>query len=248
MMSLTFEVAVDSFESALIAQQCGAHRVELTSALGIGGITPSHGMLKLAREKLDIPMNVIIRPRQGDFLYTDAEFDIMLDDVRHVKSLDFNGVVIGILTHDGTIDIERTQLLITEARPLEVTFHRAFDMTKGAFQALDDLIELGVDTVLTSGKQASVQQGLSLIKQLVQRSDERITIMPGGGITADNIADIVAGSGAKTFHFSGKKTVDSPMHYRNHNLLMGADSDSEYRRTYADAETIRAIMTSATRN
>lgn len=187
-------------------------------------------------------MNVIIRPRQGDFFYTDAEFDIMFDDVRHVKSLGFNGVVIGVLTADGRIDIGRTRALINEARPLEVTFHRAFDMTSDAFQALDALIELGVDTLLTSGQQASAEKGLPLIKQLVERADKRITIMPGGGINPENIAQIAAESGANTFHFSAKKTSDSPMNYRNPDLFMGSDSDSEYQRTYADEQTIRAIM------
>lgn len=248
-MTHTFEVAVDSLESALIAQECGVHRVELCAALGIGGITPSHAMIEIAKDRLDIPFNVIIRPRRGDFLYTEAEFDIMCGDIEYAKSLDVNGVVLGILYSDGRIDIDRTRVLIELARPLEVTFHRAFDMAIDPHQALDDLISLGVDTLLTSGQQPTAEQGLSLITELVKQADGRIRIMPGSGINPNNIKAIVKGSGANEFHFSGKASVDSPMQYHNSTLSMGGkDVGSEYQRSYADADTIRAIIANANRD
>jgi len=246
-MTLTFEVAVDSLESALIAQTCGAHRIELCADLGIGGITPSHAMIAIAKDRLSIPINVIIRPRRGDFLYTEAEFDIMCGDIEYAKSLGVNGVVIGVLQADGNIDIERTRELIEVARPLAVTFHRAFDMAVDPYQALDDLIELSIDTLLTSGQLSTAEQGLSVISELVKQADGRIKIMPGSGINPNNIKAIVEGSGASEFHFSGKKSVASPMQYHNPNLSMGGkDVGSEYQLSYADADTIRAIIANAT--
>jgi copper homeostasis protein len=245
-MTYTFEVAVDSIESALIAQDYGAHRIELCADLGIGGITPSHAMITVAKKLLNIPMNVIIRPRRGDFLYTEAEFDIMCGDIEYAKSLDVNGVVLGILLSDGHIDVERTRELIKLAQPLEVTFHRAFDMAKDPHHALDNLISLGVDTLLTSGQQPTAEQGLSLITELVKQADGRIRIMPGSGINPNNIKALVEGSSAKEFHFSGKTSVDSPMQYHNPTLSMGGkDVGSEYQRSYADADTIQAIIANA---
>jgi copper homeostasis protein len=245
-MTYTFEVAVDSLESALIAQDCGVHRIELCAALGIGGITPSHAMIALAKDRLDIPFNVIIRPRRGDFLYTDTEFEIMRGDIEYAKSQGANGVVLGLLLADGRIDVERTRELIELARPLEVTFHRAFDMVVDPHQALDDLISLEVDTLLTSGQLPTAEHGISLIAELVKRAEGRIKIMPGSGINPHNIKTIVDGSGATEFHFSGKKAVNSPMQYHNSGLSMGGkDVGSEYQRSYADADTIRAIIANA---
>jgi len=245
-MSLVFEVAVDTIESALTAQECGAHRIELCAGLALGGITPSHGMIAVARERLQIPMNVIIRPRRGDFLYTEPEFEIMRRDIEYAKSLNVNGVVLGLLSADGTVDTVRTRILIEQARPLKVTFHRAFDMTSDPLQALDDLIQIGVDTVLTSGQQASAEQGLPLIEELVNQAGNRIQIMPGAGITPDNIRKVVDGSGANEFHFSGKATVDSSMTHHNKNLAMGGEGSlSEYELQVADEETIRAIIKNA---
>ncbi len=245
-MSYLFEVAVDSLESALIAQSAGANRVELCAALSIGGITPSHGMVKLARQQLTVPINVIIRPRQGDFLYSQAEFEMMRHDIEYAKSLNVNGVVIGILRPDGYVDIDRTRILIEQARPLQVTFHRAFDMTADPYRALNDLIDLGVDTILTSGQQSTAKQGLDLIVELVKQADGRIKIMPGSGINPTNIKTIVTHSGASEFHFSGKTSQPSQMTYRNLNLSMGGQDDaSEYDITIADEATIRAIIHNA---
>lgn len=245
-MNHLFEVAVDSIESALIAQTSGAHRVELCADLGIGGITPSHGMIAIARKQLHIPIHVIIRPRRGDFLYTEAEFEIMREDIETAKSLGVNGVVFGSLLPDGQIDVDRTRVLVELAQPLSVTFHRAFDMTVDPHQALTDLIELGIDTLLTSGQQPTAEQGLPLIAALVKQAAGRIDIMPGSGINPTNVHQIVQQSGAASFHFSGKKSVDSQMTYRNPNLSMGGkDAGSEYQLSYADADTIRAIILNA---
>ena len=245
-MTYTFEVALDSIESAITAQACGADRIELVADLGIGGITPSHGMMKVAKEQLTIPINVMIRPRRGDFFYTDAEFEMMKHDIEYAKSLNLNGVVLGILRPDGYIDTERTRQLVELARPLDVTFHRAFDMCIDPHRALDELMGLGVDTLLTSGQQASVDYGLPLITALVKQANGRIKIMPGAGINASNIKDIVAKSGAKAFHFSGMKSQPSPMRHHNPDLFMGsADDRSEYQRHYADPSTLKAIMANA---
>ena len=245
-MTYTFEVAVDSLESAIIAQDCGVHRIELCAALSIGGITPSHAMIALAKDRLHIPFNVIIRPRRGDFLYTESEFDIMRGDIDYAKSMGANGIVLGVLHADGRIDVERTRELVELARPLEVTFHRAFDMAIDPHKALDELIVLGVDTLLTSGQLPTAEQGLSVIAELVKQADGRIRIMPGSGVNPANIKAIVDGSGASEFHFSGKKAVDSPMIYHNSTLSMGGkDVGSEYQRSYADADTIRAIIANA---
>lgn len=244
-MILLFEVAVDSIESALTAQSGGASRIELCADLGIGGITPSTGLITIAKQRLHIPIHVMIRPRRGDFLYTKAEFDIMRRDIEYAKSLNINGVVFGILLPDGRIDRDRTQILIDLARPLSVTFHRAFDMTAYPQQALTTLIELGVDTLLTSGQQSTAEQGLPLIRELVQQASGQIEIMPGSGIKPQNIKTILRESGAKSFHFSAKSPTDSKMTYRNPNLLMGSDEGTEYQLHYADESTIRQIIANA---
>lgn len=245
-MTYTFEVAVDSIESALIAQDSGTNRVELCADLGIGGITPSYGMVAVAKARLHIPIHVIIRPRRGDFLYTEAEFEIMRHDIEYAKSVGVNGVVIGILQADGNIDVDRTRVLVELARPLSVTFHRAFDLALDPHRALDELMDLAVDTLLTSGQQPNAAQGLPLIADLVKQSAGRITIMPGSGINPNNIKKIVDGSGADTFHFSGKAAVDSKMQYRNPNLSMGKKGvGSEYQLHYAHADTICAIIANA---
>lgn len=240
-MRYRFEVALDSMESALIAQECGVDRVELCADLGIGGITPSAGMIQLAVERLQIPVHVIIRPRRGDFLYTDNEFALMLRDVAAVKSAGAQGVVFGLLLADGGIDRTRTRELADAARPMSVTFHRAFDMCRDPRRALIELIDMGVDTLLTSGQAATAAAGIALIGELVALAAGRITIMPGAGINAGNIARIAEATGAREFHFSGKATVDGPMRYRNASVSMG-DEFSEYARSYASAERIRGIM------
>lgn len=240
-MDYHFEIAVDSLESALIAQDCGADRVEFCADLASGGLTPSLGAVELAVERLRIPVHAMIRPRRGDFLYTDAEYEMMRRDIAQAKSAGAQGVVFGILLADGHIDRERTRELTQLARPLSVTFHRAFDMCRDPRAALAELIDLGVDTLLTSGQAETAADGLPLIAELVARAAGRIDIMPGAGINAGNISRIAKVTGARTLHFSGKEAVDGPMAYRNPRLSLG-DQDSEYERIYASAERVREIV------
>ena len=242
-MSYHFEVAVDSLESALIAESCAAHRIELCADLGSGGITPSTGMIQLALAKLDIPVHVMIRPRRGDFLYSASEFAVMQRDIEVAKLAGADGVVFGILLEDGRVDAERVQALIDLARPLHVTFHRAFDMSRDLYRALDDLMRLGVDTVLTSGQEATAEAGLTMISALVKRAGRDICVMPGSGINPANIRKIAQVSGATDFHFSGRQTVESPMRYRNQQLsLTDTGLASEYQRIHASEERLRATI------
>ncbi len=216
-----FEVCVDSIESALAAERGGADRVELCSDLLEGGLTPSYGVLHVARERLRIGIMAMVRPRGGDFCYSDAECAAMLHDVRMAREAGANGVVIGVLTPDGDIDAERTRRLIDEARPLAVTFHRAFDMTRDPFAALETLVALGVDRVLTSGQEPTVLEGLDLVAELSGRARGRIVVMPGGGITDRNIARIRARVPAAEMHFADGEPVESRMRFRNPRVFMG---------------------------
>ena len=238
---LIIEVCVDSVESALAAQQGGANRVELCDNLMEGGTTPSAGTIELARKHLDITLQVIIRPRGGDFCYSDIEFDIMKRDIAGAKELGADGVVIGILNPDGTVDKARSRELIELVRPLSVTFHRAFDVTCDPWQALEDLVELGVDRILTSGQEISVLEGIDLIAELVKKAGDRVIIMPGGG-TERNIKKVVEQTGVKEVHVIGPKSVESAMNYRNHRVFMGGElRPPEYSRSITDPEKIRQL-------
>lgn len=221
MVRTTFEVCVDSIDSALAAERGGADRVELCSDLIEGGLTPSYGVLTVARERLRIGVMVMVRPRGGDFCYSEAEFAAMLHDVRMAKESGANGVVFGVLTPDGDVDAERTGRLVAEARPLPVTFHRAFDMTRDPFAALDTLVGLGVDRLLTSGQEPSVLEGLELIARLVERAGGRIIVMPGGGITDRNVGRIRAALPVSEMHFAGGEPVEGRMRFRNPRVFMG---------------------------
>ena len=240
-MSFQFEVAVDSLESALVAQACGVDRVELCADLASGGLTPSRGLLELALERLRIPAHVIIRPRRGDFLYTEAEFQIMLRDIAAAKAAGASGVVFGLLLADGGIDLARTAELAAAARPLSVTFHRAFDMCREPREALAQLIKLGVERLLTSGQARTAEAGAALIGELVGLAEGQISVMPGAGVSEANIQRIAAETGAREFHFSARELVDGPMRYRKSSLNMG-EAMSEYARSYASAARIRGTM------
>jgi copper homeostasis protein len=238
---LTIEVCVDSVESAMAAERGGADRVELCDNLLEGGTTPSAGAIAIARERLGIKLHVIIRPRGGDFCYSEIEFAVMRHDVALAKQLGADGVVIGILTSEGEIDIERTRELIELARPLSVTFHRAFDMSRDPYRALDDLIGLGVERILTSGQEPSVLEGLDLIAELVQIAGERVIIMPGGG-TERNIKKVVQRSGVREVHVTGTTSVESPMRFRNQRIFMGGElRPPEYSRATTDPDRIRQL-------
>jgi copper homeostasis protein len=240
---IVVEACVDSVEAALAAQEGGADRVELCADLLEGGITPSGGTVQLACDCLDIPVNVIIRPRGGDFCYSDVEFEAMKRDIDLAAEAGANGVVIGILNPDGTVDVERTGALVELARPLSVTFHRAFDVSRDPYEALEALIGLGIDRVLTSGQEPSVLEGLDLIVDLVRAAGERIVVMPGGGITERNIAKIVAASGVKEVHVAAPVEVPSRMQHRNLCVFMGGElRPPEYTIATTDAGRIRAFL------
>jgi copper homeostasis protein len=243
---MLFEICVDSVAGVHAAQRAGAARVELCAALIEGGLTPSRGMIFRARAVPGVKLHVIIRPRGGDFLFDEDEFAIMRADIETAKVEGADGVVIGALTAAGEIDEIRTRELIALARPLSVTFHRAFDMTPDPFRALETLIGLGVDRVLTSGQEASALEGLPLIAELIDRAGDRIIVMPGGGITARNVERIVAASKPKEIHFAALETAASAMQFRREHVFMGGElRPPEYDRPVTSAPAIRAVMTAA---
>ena len=205
------EVAANSIGSALAAEAGGASRVELCSALDLGGLTPSHAAIAAAVERLRIPVHVLIRPRAGDFVYDDLECEVMQRDTEACKSLGCAGVVIGMLTADGDVDAARCRALMDAAHGMSVTFHRAFDFTRDPERALEAIIALGCDRLLTSGQQADALAGAPLIRKLIWQARDRITTMPGGGITAQNIAAIGRATGAREFHASAKKRMTTRM-------------------------------------
>jgi copper homeostasis protein len=244
-MGTLLEVCLDSVESAIAAQEGGADRVELCDNLLEGGTTPSQGAIEQARAYIDIGLHVIIRPRGGDFLYSEVEFEVMKSDVAAARDCDANGVVIGILRPDGTVDSERTAALVELARPLSVTFHRAFDMTRDASEALEELVGLGVDRVLTSGQAPSVPRGLERIAALVQQAGDRIVILPGAGITLENACEVVEKTGVTEIHVGSPLTelVESRMEFRNQAVYMGGpDGPPEYAVRRVSSAKVRRLI------
>lgn len=197
------EVCANSLESALNAQKAGADRIEICAELGVGGITPSFGMLKSIKENISIPVHVLIRPRSGDFTYTDREFEIMKDDIAHCKELGFQGIASGVLNADFTLDTDRTKALVALSQPLKFTFHRAFDWVKNPMETLMQLEALGVHFLLTSGQEASSVLGMELLSKL-QKQASKIIIMPGGGINQNNALSFKEKE-FKAIHLSGTK-------------------------------------------
>ena len=243
---MIYEICVDSAAGARAAKAAGADRVELCADLLEGGVTPSCGMIRQARATTDIGLHVIIRPRGGDFLFDDGEFAIMKFDIETAKAEGADGVVIGLLTAAGEVDTGRTSELISLARPLSVTFHRAFDMTRAPFEALETLIGLGVDRVLTSGQEATALEGLSLVGELVRRAGSRIVVMPGGGITSRNVERIVAAAKPKEIHFAALEPTASRMEFRRSHVFMGGElRPPEYDRHLTTTASIRAVMAKA---
>jgi copper homeostasis protein len=205
------EVAANSVASALAAEAGGAARVELCSALDVGGLTPSHAAIATACERLRIPVHVLIRPRAGDFVFDDLECEVMQRDIEVCKALGCAGVVLGVLTAEADVDVPRSRSLRNTAGGMSVTFHRAFDVTRDPERALDAIIAIGCDRLLTSGQQVGALAGAPLIRKLIEQARGRITIMPGGGITAQNIAAIGQSTGAREFHASAKTRVPTRM-------------------------------------
>lgn len=243
MSSIKIEVCANSLQSTLNAQKGGAHRVELCSNLYEGGTTPSMGEISLARELLNIDLNVLIRPRGGDFVYLENEIEIIKRDIEFCKKIGVDGVVIGFLKPNGNINLELTKEITDLARPMSVTFHRAFDMCKNPEKALEELIEIGIDRVLTSGAENKALEGIKLLNKLVNQADGKIIIMPGSGIRENNILEILEKTKAKEFHVSERVTVESPMQFRRKNIFMGGlPQIPEYELRLIDANKIREIV------
>ncbi|XP_055026722.2 copper homeostasis protein cutC homolog isoform X1 [Misgurnus anguillicaudatus] len=236
------ETCVDSVESAINAERGGAGRIELCSNLLEGGTTPSTGLLQIVKENVKIPVYVMIRPRGGDFLYSDWEVEVMKKDIDQMKRHGADGLVFGALTEDGRVDSELCMELMATSRPLPVTFHRAFDMVHDPAVALEVLVSLGFERILTSGCDSSALEGLPVIKRLVEQAKGRIIIMPGGGITERNLQRILEGSGAQEFHCSARSSKDSTMKYRNANVRMGGSlCVPEYEIKVADVVKVRTL-------
>jgi copper homeostasis protein len=240
------EVCVDSVAGVRAAAAAGADRVELCGDLLEGGTTPSCGMIRQARTIAGIGLNVMIRPRGGDFLFDEDELAIMEADIDTAKAERADGVVIGLLTADGKVDAKQARDLIVRARPMSVTFHRAFDMTPEPFEALETLVGLGVERVLTSGQEATVLEGLPLIAELVRRAGRRIIVMPGGGITARNADRIVAAAKPQEIHFAALEPAASGMQFRRHHVFMGGElRPPEYDRLATSAASVQSVMAKA---
>lgn len=236
------EVVVYNIASALNAQAGGADRVELCDNPDEGGTTPSAGTIEVVRRNLSIDVYVMIRPRGGDFLYSRYEFHAMKRDIAMAQRLSADGVVFGILTPDGNLDVDRCRELIAFARPMKVTCHRAFDMTRDPFETLERCIAVGFDRILTSGGHPTAPEGVDTIRSLVQRADGRIAIMPGSGVNEGTVAAVVRGTGASEIHFSAMTSEASGMTYRNEKISgMGDDRGREFMLRTVDPQRVREI-------
>jgi len=240
---MLLEVCATSLQSAINAQTGGARRVELCDNLYEGGTTPGAGTILLARGKLNIKLHVLIRPRGSDFVYSDLEMEIIRKDVEFCKMAGCDGVVIGFLQANGTIDFARTKEITDLARPMSVTFHRAFDMTRDPFESLKVLFEAGVDRLLTSGQQNKAPLGVNLIHELVKKAGNRLVVMPGSGVSEDNIRWMHEQTGAVEFHLTGQKPISSVMEYRKEGISLGGLSQiPEYEYSETSVERIRNIV------
>jgi copper homeostasis protein len=237
-MNYVIEIATTDFTTTELAVEGGADRIELCAALSEGGTTASYGTIKKCRETFDVQLFPIIRTRSGDFLYSEDEFEIMINEVKLCKQLGCDGVVIGLLEKNGTIDLQKTTKLIESAYPLEVTFHRAFDRCKDPFGAMEHLIECGCQRILTSGQKPTAMEGIDLIAQLVNAADERIIIMPGSGVRIENIKELAGKTGAKEFHSSLRGKQTSKMEFRHPSFAEGAES---YTNPAIDPEQVKAF-------
>ncbi len=240
---MLLEVCVNSVESAIAAEKGGAQRVELCNSIPEGGTTPSSAAISLSRKHLSIDLNVIIRPRGGDFLYSSLELEIMKQDIMVAKTLGADGVVFGILTREGKVDKTSCHQLLESAYPMRTTFHRAFDMVSDPYNSLNDIISLGFDNLLTSGLQPKAFEGVHLIKQLIQQANGKINIMPGSGINESNIKEIALLTNAKSFHVSVRTKTDSKMIFRNLAIRMGGiEHISEYENSITDENRVKTIQ------
>lgn len=243
------EVCANSVASALAAQEGGAVRVELCENLEEGGTTPSYGQITMARRLLHIKLFVLIRPRSGDFLYSDLEFEIVKTDVRNCVEAGCDGVVIGILKADGSIDVERCTELVRLAKPygLEVTFHRAFDMCADQYKALEEIIAMGCDRILTSGGRSTAMEGINILVHLGEQAAGRIAIMPGSGINNNNVADLVHFTKVTEVHSSARTRIPGKMEYKNDHILLSNGFTDEFGIDVTDAKLVKSIIEAANR-
>ncbi|MGB3337253.1 MAG: copper homeostasis protein CutC [Devosia sp.] len=240
------EICVEGIDGLVAAQTAGADRVELCASLLEGGLTPSLGVVREALRVATIPFHVIIRPRGGDFLYSELEFATMIDDVKAMRDLGVAGVVIGCLTPDGRVDEVRTRTLVEAARPLRVTCHRAFDMTVDYREAIEALVRCGVDRVLTSGQRDTAIEGIDILKDTQAIADGRIVIMACGALDAGNIGTVRQATGVDEMHFAALHTIKSGMAFRNPHVGMGGTAiEREYEITLTDVDAVRATIAAA---
>lgn len=236
------EVCAYSFESCVAAEKAQANRIELCSSMFEGGTTPSAGLVKMVTQKVSIEVHAMIRPRGGDFCYTDEEFEVMKADILSMKTLGCTGIVLGILQTDGKVNIQQTAALVKLAAPLQVTFHRAIDMTPNYAEALEAIIEAGCTRVLTSGQKNVAIDGIEEITNLVKQANGRIQIMVGSGVNLKN-ALTIAQTGVDAIHLTGKSTRDSAMIYRKEGIAMGGlPAVPEYEIAYSDSQKIQAVV------
>jgi copper homeostasis protein len=237
------EACVDAIDAAMEAEWGGADRIELCGELLQGGVTPSHGLIEAVWDQVTVPLFVLIRPRAGDFLYTSDELDVMERDIRVAKALHVDGVVVGALTTSGEVDLTAMRCMLDVARPMAVTFHRAFDFTRDQDEALDALLELGVDRVLTSGGASTALQGAENLARLVLRASSDLAVMAGGSITASNVADVVRRSGVREVHVRGAERTESAMrHHRHDTLLSRKQQLGDYERSVTRQARVREIV------
>ncbi len=240
---MIIEICANSVQSAIYAQQGNAQRIELCCSLELGGISPSAGTILRCRQLLHIHLFVLIRPRAGDFCYSEEEFETMKTTIEFCKQHMIDGIVIGLLNPDRTIDLKRTKELVKLARPMQVTFHRAFDSVKNPLKAVEQLIDIGIDRILTSGQKNTAIEGKELIHQLVLQAKNRISIMPGAGINAQNIETLIETTKATEYHLSAKSLVKSNMTSSSSNLQLNSSPEvSEFDYYETDLEKVRTIV------
>jgi copper homeostasis protein len=243
---LTVEVCVDSMDSAIAAERGGANRLELCGSLVEGGVTPSAGLIATARQKISIGLHVMIRPRAGDFYYSADEFEVMRRDVLMAKQLGVGGVVFGILDADANIDIQKTRALVDLARPLKVTYHRAFDMSADLFRSLEQVMETGADRILTSGGAQTALAGAATVRRLIEQAGKRAVIMACGGINDQNVQAVVKETAVREIHVGLRTPAASPMRYRNEDISMGSPEGNEYQRFIVLEEKVARLIQAAT--
>lgn len=239
-MAYRLEICVDSLESARRAEEAGADRLELCADLLVGGTSPSPFFIRQVMQNVHIPVNVLLRPRFGDFCFTDSEKQVLLDEIDFCRDCGANAVVIGALTPDGDLDEAFLQECMQHAGTMHKTLHRCFDVCRDASAALEQAVALGFDTILTSGQAAVASDGIALLRALHEQAAERIHLLAGSGVNAGNIETIGRETGIRQFHLSGKHTEPSPMRYRREGVPMGLPMASEFERQYTDPQAVRA--------